>query len=83
MRQVERGKRTECETKGLSVYVDKADALECARQFPGIGKQIASVALTPISGKVLDTDGLFPSHHTWWKVSDFDPTGIAQVVDSA
>ena len=81
MREIRRGSRTECDTKGLSVYMDKIDALGCARQFPKIGKMIASVALTPVAGKVLDTDGLFRSHHTWWKVSDFDPTGIAQVVD--
>lgn len=82
MAEVRRGRRTRCETMGLSTYLDRDDAIDCARQYPQLGKRIASVGLTSESGKVLDTDGMFPSHHTWWKPSDFDPTGVAQVVAS-
>ena len=79
---VRQGTRTECETMGLSVYTDRDDAVNCALQYPKIGDRVASVALTPVSGKVLYTGGRFPTHHTWWKPVDFDPTGVAQVVAS-
>ena len=82
MSVVRRRIRTECETMGLSVYLDIDDAMDCARQYPKIGNHVAGVALTSVSGKVLHTGGRFPTHHTWWKVSAFDPIGVAQVVDS-
>ena len=82
MTEIGRGRKTECETMGLSVYTDRDDAANCALQYPKIGDRIASVALTSVSGKVLYTGGRFPTHHTWWKDSDFDPTDVAQVVAS-
>ena len=80
MAEIRRGRKTECETKGLSVYTDSDDAVNCALQYPKIGNRVASVTLSPVSGKVLYTGGRFPTHHTWWKPSDFDPTGVSVVV---
>ncbi len=60
--------------------MDIEDALQCARQFPGIGDKIASVDIIPTSGKVLKTQGLAESHHTWWTEINFDHTEVSQVV---
>ena len=79
MRVIEERKNTECETKGLSVYADADDAVSVARLFPKIGDKIASVALTPASGKILQTGSR--SHHTWWIANNFNPTTIVRSVD--
>ena len=81
--EIRRGRRSECETKGLSVFMDRDDAIRCAHQYPKIGNRVATVALTPKSGKTLQTGGISESHHTWWKVADFDPLTTVQVVVSA
>lgn len=77
---IKRGERTMCETMGLSVYADENDAVQCALQYPNIGNKIARLTLTPASGRAIPTDGGFPSHHTWWKVRDFNPIDSVEVV---
>ena len=79
--EVNCGRRTLCETMGLSVYVDRIHAVECAQQFPKIGDKIATLALTPAAGKMAPTGGSLPSHNTWWKAQDFDPTSPVQATD--
>ena len=79
-REIERGRRTRCETMGLSVFSDQRHAIQCASQYPRIGTMISLVTLTNEAGKVLRTGGQFDSHHTWWKSLDFDPITVAQVV---
>ena len=79
---VKAGIRSQCETMGLSVYTDREDAIQCALRYPRIGDKIADLSLTPESGKVLGTGGVFRSHSTWWKVEDFDATVEARVVFS-
>jgi hypothetical protein len=81
-KEVGRSRRTLCETMGLSVFADIDDALQCASRYRNLGKDIASVTLTPDSGKILETPGQFSSHHTWWKAEEFDPMRDAQVVRS-
>lgn len=79
-RVVSRGRRTLCETFGLSVYSDWNDAVQCASQYPKIGNMIANVNPTSSCGKVLHTGGEFDSHHTWWIVEGFDPTTLVSEV---
>ena len=67
---------------GLSVYADRADAIECAISFKGIGDKIARVALSPEAGKTLKTEGGYPSHYTWWKEESFEASSSVQVVES-
>ena len=67
---------------GLSVYTDRDRAIQCAGRYRNLGKNIARLTLTHVAGKALETPGQFPSHHTWWKTEDFDPTKVAQVMQS-
>ena len=80
-RAIRRGERTQCETVGLSVYADRNDAVECAISFKGIGDKIARVDLSPEAGKMLKTDGGYPSHYTWWKERSFEATRSVQSVE--
>ena len=82
MREVRRMSRTLCDTMGLSVYEDRDEAIKCALKYDNLGTHIAAVELTPDSGKILRTRGLFPSHHTWWISDDFDATGLSASVES-
>ena len=65
-----------------SVYEDRDDAIKCALKFDSLGTHIAAADLTPDSGKILKTPGLFPSHHTWWIADGFDATALSASVDS-
>ena len=79
-RQIRLGRRSECETMGLSVYSNIDDAVECARQFPGLGGIVAELDLSPDSGRTLLTVGGFASHNTWWKPADFNPLPISRAI---
>lgn len=79
-REISRGRRTQCETMGLSVYTESVDAIQCAQQFPKLGSKIAHLFLTPASGTALKTGSGWDSHNTWWKPQGFDPVGSAQVI---
>lgn len=78
--EIRRSRRTLCETMGLSVFSDLDHAIQCASRYRKLGRTIASVRLASNSGKALQTQGQFSSHHTWWKVEEFDPTQYTQVV---
>ncbi len=78
---IRNGRRTQCETMGLSVYADRNDAAACARRFKNIGDKIARVTLTPESGKILKTEGGYPSHYTWWKELSFEASSSVQLVE--
>ena len=77
---IRRGRRTLCETMGLSFFADIGQAVQCAGRYRRMGKKIETVTLTPNAGKALETPSEFPSHHTWWREERFDPTRYAQVV---
>ena len=79
-REISRGRRTQCETMGLSVHAERMHAIECAQQYPKLGGKIARLFLTPASGKAIQTGGGLGSHNTWWKARGFDPLGSAQVL---
>ena len=81
-RTVTNGQRTVCETMGLSVYASRDQAIQCARQYPKLGNQIARIALRPVAGRMLETGGYLDSHHTWWKAVGFNPIRDSQVVAS-
>ena len=76
---VAQGRRTLCETMGLSVYAEQNDAIQCAKQY-NLGDKIATIALTEQSGKLLRTHGGFDSHVTWWKAEHFNPNQAVLVV---
>ena len=78
--EIRRGKRTQCETMGLSVYKERIHATECAQQYPKLGDMIAHLFLTPPSGKAIQTGRGLDSHNTWWKARGFDPLGSTQVI---
>ena len=80
--EVRKGRRTLCETFGLSVFSDRNDAVQCASQYPNIGNMIANVNPTSSCGKILHTGGRFASHYTWWIVEGFDPTTVVSEVHS-
>ena len=81
-RVIRSGRRTQCETMGLSIYADMNDAVANARRFKNIGDKIARITLRAESGKTLKTDGGYPSHYTWWKEESFEASSSVQVVDS-
>ena len=78
--EIGRGRRTQCETMGLSVYSELIHAIECAKQYPKLGDKIARLCLTPASGKAVQTGRGLDSHNTWWKALGFDPLESAQVI---
>ena len=77
---IRRGRATQCETMGLSVFADESDAAERIRRYPRIGRRLARLTLGPASGKILPTPRDDNSHHTWWLPDGYDATGIATVV---
>ena len=79
-REIGYGRRTQCETMGLSVYTERNHAIQCAQQFPKIGDKIAQLFLTSASGTAIQTGSGLGSHNTWWKPRGFDPLSSAQVV---
>lgn len=82
-RNIRQGNATQCETMGLSVFANKSDAVARARRYPGIGDRIARLTLAPYSGKIQPTPRDGDSHHTWWLLEGYNPTGIAIVVDKS
>ena len=65
---------------GLSVYGNRSDAIECAREYENLGDKIAEIPLSDTSGQILFTGGRFESHYTWWTFERFDPSAHAKVV---
>lgn len=59
------GRRSQCQTMGLSVFEVLADAEQCARWMPKLGSRVAAVIASPSDGKMLATRGQFVSHRTW------------------
>jgi len=80
---VERGLRpaSDCEAAGLSVYTDVSDALAAWEAIPGMRRRnLARGALTPEHGAMRPTPReMTPSHHTWWKWADVEPTSAFAV----
>ena len=81
-RNVQRRRITQCQSMGLSVYADITSARKCAGRYPNLGNKIARVSLTPGAGKILETSGQFPSHHTWWKYEEYNPAEHSEIVES-
>ena len=81
-KEIEEQRRTECETRGLSVYAEEKDAIDCALQYPKIGNKIARLTLTPVAGVVLHTEGFYESHNTWWNNEKLNPASFCGFVRS-
>ena len=65
--------RNPCQACGLSVYPDPelvrdnyARLVESNPALRGNWKHVAMMTLTTAFGKVKETDGGTPRHHTWW-----------------
>ena len=80
LRRVRNGIVTECQTMGLSIFIERSDAVARARQYTGIGDKIAQLTLGADAGEILSTPRDGDSHHTWWKAKDYDPVAAAAVV---
>ena len=80
---VERGLKplSDCEAAGLSVFTDVSDALAAWEAIPGMRKRnLARGVLTPEHGAMLSTPReTTPSHQTWWKWADVEPTSAFEV----
>ena len=78
------GRATQCETMGLSTFVDPDDAVAYRSIFPKIGDRIARLTLTPVAGMILPTprviNGIEDTHHTWWHPTDYAPNADATVI---
>lgn len=76
---IQRGRATQCETMGLSIYADINDAIRAARRYPRLGDKIATLTLLPASGKVIPTPRNGNTHHTWWVVADYRPAATVAI----
>ena len=79
-RNIQRGRATQCETMGLSVFANPSDAAYYARVILGNGNRIARLTLPAYSGKILPTPRNGDSHHTWWPPEGYNPLGVAIVI---
>ena len=79
-RNIQRGRATQCETMGLSVFANPNDAARRARRYPSLGNRIARLTLTPDAGTMLPTPRDDDSHHTWWLPAGYNPLGVAIIV---
>lgn len=62
---------TECQARGLSVFRERADAVQKALLLPRFrGFHVCLVRLSAGAGRIQQT--FQPSHHTWWPVAAFD-----------
>jgi hypothetical protein len=59
----------DCEACGLSVLIDKEDAVKGREKIPGFAKKKIAQGLIGLGdGEVLHTPStISASHHTWWK----------------
>lgn len=65
----------ECQASGISVFVDRADALALRALVPKFRKWVLSVVfIGPTDGRVKHTSGVgrSPSHHTFWPYQGSD-----------
>ena len=62
---------TECQTRGLSVWVDLTDATDLLRLRNMRGRLVCQVQLDLGAGHLMQT-GRYLSHRTWWPLADFD-----------
>lgn len=61
---------TECQSRGLSVFAARKDAIR-ASKLPSLrGRLLCRVQLQAGAGHIQQTRR--PSHHTWWPLADFD-----------
>ena len=81
-KEISYGRRSRCETMGLSVFTNKSHAVECAQQYPKIGDKIATLTLTLASGEIIQTGSAFDSHNTWWKAENYDLMRSVQDTDN-
>lgn len=79
-KEIREGRRSMCETLGLSIYADWHDAVRCAEQYPKLGDKIAYLSLSSTAGMVLRTGGGSESHNTWWTPAGFNPVYSVQTV---
>ena len=63
---------TECQARGLSVYLTRADAERRARNGRLQGAMVGEVTLNQGAGRIAKTGTR--SHHTWWPSVDFKVT---------
>ena len=61
---------SECLARGLSVFLDRQDGEKLLKLPLFRGRKLATVRLTPCSGRIQQT--FKPSHHTWWPLADYD-----------
>ena len=80
LRRVRNGIVTECQTMGLSIFINQPDAVARALEYTRIGDKVAQLTLGADAGKILPTPRDGDSHHTWWRTEDYDPAAAADVV---
>jgi hypothetical protein len=77
--QINTGKTTLCEAKGLSVFPDLASVNSLMQNVPNLGRFVVEMNLKPRHGKALQRKRT-SSHRTFWPVNSFDPESISTVV---
>ena len=68
---------TECQARGLSVFVNLADAERRTRSGRLRGTMVCEVTLNRGAGRIVKTGR--GSHHTWWPLAAFNITQNSRV----
>ena len=70
---------SECRAKGLSVFMEAADAARVAQRSKNLqGAKLARVTLNQGAGYIKQTGSR--SHHTWWPYQAFDILSNCEVM---
>lgn len=71
---------TECQARGVSVFVNRRYALRRTRSGSLKGSMLCEVTLDRGSGRILRTGNRRGGHQTWWPLADFDILANCRVV---
>ena len=76
--------RDHCQGRGLSIYTNEEGVRQTRRQVKGFKNRfVARGVLVEGMGRLKNTPGQIPNHHTWWVASDApqEPISLFSFVD--